>query len=416
MRQGFWVLLGLVAGMGLGAFASADEKLASTLHQAAIIGPVWLDALRMTLVPLVFALLVAAVGGVAERAAAGPLARRALALFAGLIVFAAIYALGAVHAALEFFPLPPGAAQALTPSLAATGGAAPTATPLALDAWLRSLVPTNVVAAAAEDSFLQIVVFAILFGFAVSRLPQPRRSGLTSFFDAAGEAMIVIVRWVLLFAPFGVFGLALNLGLSSGFNALGALLHYVAIVSGATIGIIVLATGLAIAASHRSASETIRALLPVQIVAASTQSSLASLPAMLDAALGPLRVRPQTAEFTLPLAVAVFRLTSPVANLAVAIYVTQAYGVEPTWAQFAAAVAVAFAVSVSSVGLPGQTSFFSSIAPICVVMGTPVTLLPILLAVEIVPDVFRTVGNVTGDLAATLVLDRQGRKSDSGAL
>jgi len=252
----------------------------------------------------------------------------------------------------------------------------------------------------------------VLFGFAVANLSAERRGLLTSVFDAIGEAMIVIVRWVLAFAPIGVFGLALNLGLSSGFAALGALVHYVAIVSGVTIGIIIIASGIAIAASTRSAGETIRALLPVQIVAASTQSSLASLPAMLAAALGPLRIRPQTADFTLPFAVAVFRLTSPVANLAVAIYVAQAHGIEPTWTQMAAGVAVAFAVSVSSVGLPGQTSFVSSIAPICAAMGVPVTLLPILLAVEIIPDVFRTVGNVTGDLAAALLLDRRGRSAD----
>lgn len=403
MRQGLWVFAALAAGIALGAWAGdGHDDVAAILRQISILGGVWLDALKMTLVPLVFALLVAAIGGVAERAAAGPMARRALALFAAAIVLAAIYGLSAANLALDLFPVSPEAVAALVPSTAP-----PEATPVEFGAWLRSLIPTNVVAAASQDAFLPVVVFAVVFGFAMTRLEPDRRALLTTIFQAIGDAMIQIVRWVLALAPLGVFGLALALGLDGGGAAAGALAHYVAIVAGVTFGIVVLATLVTLAAARTPLLVTLRALAPVQVVAASTQSSLASLPAMLAAALGPLGVRPQTAEFVLPFAVAMFRLTSPVANLSVVAYVAHVYGVEPGWAEMAAGVAVAFAVSVSSVGLPGQTSFFSSIAPICLAMGVPVTLLPILLAVEIIPDVFRTVGNVTGDLAATVIMDRR---------
>lgn len=405
MRQGLWVFAALAAGIALGAWAGdGHDDVAAILRQVSIVGGVWLDALKMTLVPLVFTLLVAAIGGVAERAAAGPMARRALALFAVAIVLAAIYGLSAANLALDLFPVSSDAIAALAP---ATATPPPAATPVEFGAWLRSLVPTNVVAAAAEDAFLPVVVFAVVFGFAVTRLEPDRRALLTSVFQAMADAMIQIVRWVLVLAPVGVFGLALSLGLDGGGAAAGALAHYVAVVAGVTLGIVVIATAIAILAAQTPALTTLRALAPVQVVAASTQSSLASLPAMLAAALGPLGVRTQTAEFVLPFAVAMFRLTSPVANLSVVAYVAHVYGVQPGWLELAAGVAVAFAVSVSSVGLPGQTSFFSSIAPICVAMGVPVTLLPILLAVEIIPDVFRTVGNVTGDVAATLILDRK---------
>ncbi|NDC58980.1 MAG: dicarboxylate/amino acid:cation symporter, partial [Alphaproteobacteria bacterium] len=100
MRQGFLVFLALALGVGLGAFAADGRpELAAALRQVATLGGLWLDALTMTLVPLVFALLVAAIGGIAERAAAGPLARRALIAFAVLIVVAALYALAATNAA-----------------------------------------------------------------------------------------------------------------------------------------------------------------------------------------------------------------------------------------------------------------------------------------------------------------------------
>lgn len=403
MRQGLWVFAALAAGIALGAWAQdGHPDVIATLRQISVLGAVWLDALKMTLVPLVFALLVAAIGGVAERAAAGPMARRALLLFAVAIVLAAIYGLAAADLALELFPVSADAVAALAPT-----SAPPEAAPVEFGSWLRSLVPTNVVAAAAEDAFLPVVVFAVVFGFAVTRLEPERRSLLTSVFQAIGDVMIQIVRWVLALAPVGVFGLAVSLGLDGGGAAAGALAHYVAIVSGVTFGIVVIATAVAVLVARTPAWTTLQALAPVQVVAASTQSSLASLPAMLAAALGPLGVRTQTAEFVLPFAVAMFRLTSPVANLSVVAYVAHVSGIQPGWLELAAGVAVAFAVSVSSVGLPGQTSFFSSIAPICMAMGVPVTLLPILLAVEIIPDVFRTVGNVTGDLAATLILDRK---------
>jgi Na+/H+-dicarboxylate symporter len=127
---------------------------------------------------------------------------------------------------------------------------------------------------------------------------------------------------------------------------------------------------------------------------------------MLEAALRGLRIPAHVADVVLPLAVAVFRFTSPVANLAVCFFVAHLYGVEPTMVQIAGAIVVAFGVSVGSVGLPGQISFVASIAPICMALGIPFELLGILLAVEVIPDIFRTLGNVSGDLAATSVLAR----------
>jgi Na+/H+-dicarboxylate symporter len=108
----------------------------------------------------------------------------------------------------------------------------------------------------------------------------------------------------------------------------------------------------------------------------------------------------------LPLAVSVFRITSPVANLAVVLYSASLFGVELSLVQFLAGAAIAVVMSFASVGLPGQVSFFTSIVPICVVMGVPLGMLPLLLAVETIPDIFRTIGNVTADVAITAVVAR----------
>jgi Na+/H+-dicarboxylate symporter len=133
---------------------------------------------------------------------------------------------------------------------------------------------------------------------------------------------------------------------------------------------------------------------------------------MLEAALRGLRLPAHVADVILPLAVAVFRFTSPVANLAVCFFVAHLYGVEPTFLLIVSAVVVAYAVSIAAVGLPGQISFIASIAPICLALGVPTEVLGILIAVEVIPDIFRTLGNVTGDLAATSILSRNQPRED----
>jgi Na+/H+-dicarboxylate symporter len=133
---------------------------------------------------------------------------------------------------------------------------------------------------------------------------------------------------------------------------------------------------------------------------------------MVERAIDRLGVSTATAGLVLPLAVAVFRITSPVANLAVVIYVARLTGTEITTATMLAGGLAALAISVGTVGLPGQVSFFASIAPICLAMGVPLEVLPLLLAVEVVPDIFRTVGNVTADLAAARIVEGRDALAD----
>jgi Na+/H+-dicarboxylate symporter len=108
----------------------------------------------------------------------------------------------------------------------------------------------------------------------------------------------------------------------------------------------------------------------------------------------------------LPLAVSVFRITSPAANIAVVLYCAALFGVEPTAMQYLAGAVVAVVMSFAAVGLPGQITFFASIVPISAALGVPVEALPLLLAVETVPDIFRTIGNVTADVGVTAALAR----------
>jgi Na+/H+-dicarboxylate symporter len=401
----FIVLIALLAGLTTGALIRAEAPgLADAAGVVEAFGGLWLNTLRMTVVPLVASLLITGIASVADAAKTGGLVARAVALFAALLVFAAVYGMTATIGLLEMWPVDREAAAAFIASVGAE--AIEIREPPSFTAWLRGLAPANPVSAAANDNILQLVVFAVFFGFAATRLPQAMRDRIVEFFRAVSEAMIVIVRWVLLAGPLGVFALSLGVGLRAGFGAAGTLVHYVLVVTSVTIGSVVVAWLIAIVFGRQPVGRFTAALAPVWAIAFSTQSSLASLPAMLEAALRGLNIPAHIADVTLPLAVAVFRFTSPVANLAVCFFVAHLYGVEPTPLQMAGAVVVAFGVSVGSVGLPGQISFIASVAPIAMSLGVPFELLGILLAVEVIPDIFRTVGNVTGDLATTAILAR----------
>lgn len=405
------VLAALVAGIALGAFIRADApQLMGFAEGIEAFGGLWLNTLRMTVIPLVVSLLITGIASVADTAKTGGLVLRAVLLFTFLIFFAAVYSVLVTTGWLALWPVDREAAQLF---VAGVGDRAVSVTePPTFASWLQGLAPYNPVKAAAEDGVLALVVFSVFFGFAVTQIGPSMREQIVSFFRAVSEAMIVIVHWVLLAGPLGVFALALGVGVHTGFSAAGTLFQYVVIVTGVTAGITVIAWIIAITWGGQPVGRFTTASTPVWAIAASTQSSLASLPAMLEAALRGLRIPSSVADVILPLAVAVFRFTSPVANLAVCFFVAALYNIEPTLLQITGAVFVAYAMSIAAVGLPGQVSFIASIAPICLALGVPTEVLGILIAVEVFPDIFRTLGNVTGDLAATSILARGRTRED----
>ncbi|MEL6486341.1 MAG: cation:dicarboxylase symporter family transporter, partial [Pseudomonadota bacterium] len=220
-----------------------------------------------------------------------------------------------------------------------------------------------------------------------------------------------IIGWVLWIAPLGVAALALGVGLRSGGGAFAALAHYIVLVSGMGVFILVLAYAMAWGLGGIGLVRFTRAVLPAQAVAISTQSSLASLPAMLDSA-SRLGLRASTSEFVLPLAVAIFRATSVAMNLAVALYVAALAGAEVSPTLIALGIAVAVIISVGSVSLPGSISFVVSIGPIALAMGVPIEPLALLVAVEMFPDIIRTLGNVTMNVAVTSLVDKGAGTND----
>ncbi len=400
MSQATRILLALVAGLALGIVAAGQGFAATGIVIAQPIGTAWLNGLQMTIVPLVVSLLVIGIAATADAARAGQLTTRAMILFMVLLWTGAILSAVLTPFLLSVWPIDPSAGAALKaslPDVQAVGDVPP------FGDFLAAIVPSNPVTAAANNAFLPLIVFTLAFAFAITRLAKPQRDLLVSFFRAVADAMIVVIGWVLWLGPIGVFALAFLVGAKAGGEAFGALLHYVLIVT--SIGTVLWIASFFIGAigGRISIIKFARATASAQAVAISTQSSLASLPAMLRGA-EQIGVHTQHSGVILPLAVAVFRATGPAMNLAVAIYVAILFGVPLTWQNLAAGVAVASITTLGAVSLPGSISFISSIAPIAAAMGVPIAPLGLLVAIETFPDIMRTLGNVTMDLAVTATL------------
>lgn len=399
-------LAGLAGGLLIGLLLRETPLLAPAMTVTKPVGMLWLRALQMTIIPLVAGLLFTGIVQTAEAARAGMMARRTLGLFAAVLLAGAIMATLLMPALLDLIPVPGGAAEALRGD-STEGGPVPN-----LADFTASLLPANIVDAVASDAMLPLVAFIALFAFASTRLTEGPRRQLALLFRAIAGAMMVVVGWVMALAPIGVFALALGVATQSGMTALGTLAHYIVLVS--AIGALVLLAAYMIATfgGRQSLRAFSRAVAPAQAVALSTQSSLASLPPML-AACRQLGLRETSADFVLPLAVAIFRATSPAMNLAVAIYAARITGTDLPPAALAVGVGVAFLISLSTVSLPGTISFVASIGPIAIAMGVPLAPLALLVAVEMLPDIVRTVANVTMNVAVTTVVDRGSADPDT---
>ena len=401
------LILGLLVGMVAGELGQAARD--DALSVASFVGTLWLNALKMTVIPLVVALLIVGIAKSAEAAQAGRIAGRSVLWIVLICTASAIFGAIATLALTHAFPLSRETAGLLQAALGNVEQKAAGPLPGAAE-FFKGVVPPNVIAAASNGDVLPLTVFAVIFALALTKIAAAARRAVVDLFDAIAEALLVVIAWVLAIAPLGVFALAFTVGSAAGGAAFAGLGHYVIVISVIGILVTLAAYPLVALASDVPMGRFSRGLIGSQAVAISTRSSLASLPAMLAGART-MGIREEVSDVTLPIAVALFRATGPAMNTAVAFYVAHWLGLEPTVTQMVAATAVGAVMSYGAVSLPGEVSYISSIAPIALALGVPIAPLGLLVAVEMVPDIFRTVGNVTHDVALASIVDRGTRIS-----
>ena len=407
--RAYWPLAALIVGLALGASGGGwPEGMRSAASGiAGFVGTLWLNALKMTVIPLVIALLVVGIAKSREAALGGRIAGRSVVWIVIICTLSSVFGAVATVLLTRTFPLARSTASALQAALAGVEQKSSGPLPGIAD-FFKGVIPDNVFAAATNGDILPLVIFSLLFALALGAISEKGRASVVTLFEAIGDALLVIIGWVLWIAPLGVLALAFTVGSAAGGSAFAGLTHYVVIIS--VIGVLVTLSAypLAMTFGRLGLGVFAKTLIPPQAVAISTRSSLASLPAMLTAARQ-LRIRDEVADVTLPISVALFRATGPAMNTAVAFYVAHWLGLEPSLGQMIAATAVGALMSYGAVSLPGEVSYISSIAPIALALGVPIAPLGLLVAVEMIPDIFRTIGNVTMDVAVTAVVDRSAR-------
>jgi len=407
MKDGTRVLVGLTAGLliGIAIAASHDARLLGLADAVAPVGMLWVNAIRMTVIPLVVALLITGVASATDVAAIGRIGGRTLLVFVGLLAGAAAIMMPLAIAVFSWLPhlirerpsLPPGAAEAA--SSLTTGAPA-----VGFGSWLTSLIPTNPIAAAASGAMLPLILFTLLLALAIARSPAASRDTLLQFFRALSDAMLVLVRWVVRLAPIGVFGLMLPLGAHGGAGFAGAMGFYVVVYSLASVLFVLLLYPVVAVVGGIPVGTFARAALPAQLIAFSSSSSIASLPALVEGAEQGLRLEKDIIGFVLPLAVSTFKFAGPVSWPIGACFVAWVYGIDLHAAEYAT---IAFASIFLGFAAPGvPRGAFLMLAPLFLAVGLPVEGIGILIAVDAIPDLFATVTNATGDLAAAALVSR----------
>jgi len=391
------LLAGFIAGMLLKA--TAIPRYIEPL------GTLWINAIRMPVLPLIVTMLIASIAGSKDTRAIGTLGARTLGVMIALLSVFAIIMLPLATMLLGGLTFDP----ASTASLREAARFDPALMQqVSLKEWLLALVPNNPIRAAADGALLPLVIFSLAYGMALSRVREEIRETHVRFFQGVADAMATIIRWVVVVAPVGVFALAISVGARLGAAAAGAIIVYIlacVICLSVAIALLYLLT----ARLGRVPLKVLApALLPSQTIAFTSRSSLAALPVLLNDA-PKLGLSSSVSGFVLPLCASIFKLNSPITWPLGAVLVSQLYGVD-----FSGTNLVIFAIGsvILSLTVPGIPSggFFVQ-APLYLAVGLPPEGLGILIAVDFIPDLFKTTLNLTS-YATTAILVSGKRRRD----
>lgn len=347
------------------------------------------------------ALVITAVAGEAHGSAVASLGRRTLIILVMLIAAASLLTLLLAPPLLALISIDPDASRTLLENTGLTEASVADLPPFS--DWLVNLLPTNPILAAADTAILPLMIFTGLFALALLYIPAESRKQVVGFFQAIQEAMFVLIGWVMKLAPVGIFALVFPLAATLGLAAISALGAFIFI----TCSLIVLLTALLYAlvalAIPYDLREFARALAPAQVIGFSTRSSLAALPATYIAAAR-LGVTPVASGLVLPIAVTLFKFASPIGRISGTFFIAMLYGFE---LEFTTMALIAVTIGIFSFYSPGIPSGGLLImAPVYLTLGLPVAGIGLLIAVDLVVDMFITASNVTANVVVAMLAQR----------
>lgn len=399
----------LVAGLSLGwlGYTSGHPAFAMLAEVLEPVGALWLSTLQATVLPIVIVHMVAAVVGVDDRARVGTLGLRAVLLFIAMLVGAGVFTVLVAPVVIARFPIDRAALASLESTLvipeAAREAAQQSGTALSLGDWVSNLLPSNIFAAAADGEILALLLFAALFGAAINQIPESQRRVVAATVHGLGSALLVLVKWVLWFTPPGVFAFAYLAALGVGGIAAGMLGAFALVTSILLVLATLMLYPLTSLVARIPMRTFARACVPAQLVAISTRSSIASLPALIAGARDTLRLPAVATAFVLPLCSSLFKPNRTVSSTAKLLFLAAVYGVSLDVWTMVTFIAIVTVLSFSGVGVPGGGGAFRTL-PAYLAAGIPLEGLVLVEAVDAIPDLFKTTLNVTGHMSVATML------------
>ncbi len=392
------IAAGLVLGLvvGLGAAATGSPLLLAIAEGSAPFGKLFMNAIRMVVIPLIAAVIFASIARLGNPRKLGRIGGLTIAFYWITLVPAIAIGMLTMKAGLQFAAdiRMPEAEAADVPELQG------------IVDFIVSLIPANPFEAASNGALLPLIVFTALVAAATGTLPAERRERLINIAEDLSEALIKLVWWILYTAPVGVFGLAAPVTAKLGWDLVQSLAVFIVCVFVGLVIFLVLITLPVVFLSKRiGPARFLGGTFGAASVAISTTSTVAAIPVTLEETTKNLGVSKTVADLLVPLGASMHRPGSALFQGAAIVFLAHLYGVPIPAAAIGAAMLATFLVSLTVAPVP--SSSVVTMAPALDAVGVPVAGLAIMLGIDRIPDMMRSGVNLLGQVSAAVFVDRR---------
>jgi Na+/H+-dicarboxylate symporter len=409
----------LAAGAGLAVRSGTTADFAPNILGVpfvsvfSYIGEIFLNGLKMIIVPLITSSIIVGVAGIGTGGKLGSLGGKTLLFYATTTLAAILVGLIIINMVSPGIVNgePAGEMLALQADTADISSRVEGKGVSDVAEVFKRMVPANIVQAAAEGQMLGIIFFAILFGYFMTHLGHQFAEPLFNFWNGVFHVMMSMTEWIMKFAPIGVFGLVAEVMVTAGFKAVRPLAVFALCVLAALLlhAFVTLPVMLRFIGKVRP-YKTMSGVAPAMLTAFSTASSSATLPVTMDCVEDNLGVSNKISSFVLPLGATVNMNGTALYECAAAVFLAQAYGLELTLGVQFSIVIIALLTSIGVAGVPSAS--LVAIAIILAAVGLPVEAIGVLMVFDRVLDMCRTSINIWGDAScATIVARLEGEKT-----
>jgi len=412
------ILIALVLAVIAGQLSGVDGRIFGVLFTDiySFLGTLFMNALKMLIVPLIVSSIITGMAGMGSSDAMGRLGLKTLLYYLTTSLLAVLVGLLAVNLiapgivdgvpARDIIALSDVETADIAAQVQGRGAGE------LVGIFIR-MIPTNIVAAAAEGQMLGLIFFSLLFGFFMARIDGAQAQALRDFWRGMFSVMMKITDWVMLFAPVGVFALVAKVVATTGFAAFAPLLaFFFTVLAALAVHLLVTLPALLRLVARVNPLRHFQAMAPAMLTAFSTASSSATLPITMDCVEKRAGVSNRTTSFVLPLGATVNMDGTALYECVAAMFIAQAYGIELGFATQFTVVLIALLTSIGVAGIPAAS--LVAITIILTAIGLPVEAVGLILAVDRVLDMCRTSVNVFSDSCGAVLIGRL--EGESGIL